>query len=43
MTIVYMNHFLLASKDQNSVECIKNKLNNEYNIKDISNIKMVKG
>lgn len=36
-----MDNFLLASKDWKSIDIIKKRLNNKYNVKDMGNIKTI--
>lgn len=43
MVSFYVDDFLLASKSRKSVEWIKEKLNNEYNVKDLGEVKTIIG
>lgn len=41
MVSVYINNFLLAAKHQKALKWIKEKLKNEYNVKDIGEVKTI--
>lgn len=43
MISVYVDDFLLASKYKHCMDWIKNKFKNEYNIKEMGEIKMIIG
>lgn len=41
MVSVYVDDFLLASKDRRSVGWIKERLNSEYSVKDLGEVKII--